>query len=520
MLREFGQNIKPYLKDLYARAKALASRAERGERMTPQEKYDRALEADKRRIIATTERMRQRIATGDTSPLRPKREPRMDKEKARLLMERDKVRAEYQNMLFEAKLKQQTKLEKAWRYSGEALRTIRSVKTSFDVSALMNQGGFDAFGHPITAARSIKPMLEAMKSEAGQYRIIKEIQNDPLFTEAKQAGLFLAETDTPNLFRMEEVYSSRFAHKIPGVAMSERAYTTNLNWRRFHRYKAMRNTLARFSELKPNEAKIIANFVNESFGRGNLGKFTQAAELLNASFFAPRYRLSRIQLLLGHPLWHMPFKGSLRVRALILSEYVRSLAGLGLFLGAAAGVAGVTVELDPRSTDFGSIKIGDTRIDPLAGLRAPLNLMARAATGTTKTSEGDIEPIVGEVEYGKPTLGTFLMNYFRSGLTPAIGAAWSAVQRQNVVGQPTTPINEALSLPVPISANNIRDGLKAEGVPTKLAAALASISGMGVQTYHKQSAKEKGWERERIEERDRALMQGNFPRAFELSFAE
>src|SRR3972149_11707521 len=83
---------------------------------------------------------------------------------------------------------------------------------------------------------------------------------------------------------------------------------------------------------------------------------------MNSVFFAPRSCSSRFQLLVGQPA----LRGTARTRIMVAKEYGRFLGGLAVFyvLGTAAGGG---IETDPRSTDFGEIKFGNTRLDPMSG---------------------------------------------------------------------------------------------------------------------------------------------------------
>src|SRR5690606_18698368 len=105
-------------------------------------------------------------------------------------------------------------------------------------------------------------------------------------------------------------------------------------------------------------------------------------------FFAPRLVASRFQLVLGQPF----YGGTARTRKLIAQEYAKFLTGIGLVY-LLSGLMGAELEFDPRSSDFGKIKVGNTRIDPLAGISQVTVLLYRLGSGQIKTGRGRIEPI-------------------------------------------------------------------------------------------------------------------------------
>jgi len=96
----------------------------------------------------------------------------------------------------------------------------------------------------------------------------------------------------------------------------------------------------------------------------------------------PKYVASRFQLLFGTPIFK---KDAGRARQLIIKEYAKTLTGAATVFSmiSAAGVAykltnkELSVEADPRSSDVGKMKIGNTRIDLLFGLSQTMTITSR-----------------------------------------------------------------------------------------------------------------------------------------------
>lgn len=443
----------------------------------PSTQLKSSLDTLKTRLKNATLEFKDKLARGDFSK-KEKRVIQMDAEANRLHFENAKAKIAWHEALMKDRLANRTLPEKLLGNMMETLNTSRALMTSLDFSAVLRQGGFIAFAHPVRAAKSLPAMFRAFRSEAGQHAVNQEIlarKNYPLYNQSK---LYLAEHGH-KLSAMEEAYMSRWADKIPLVAGSQRAYVTFLNKLRADSFDAMANTLSRTGELTPTEAKAISNFINVATGRGNLGAKENTLVGLNTIFFAPRYVASRFQLIAGQPL----YRGTARTRIQIAKEYARFLIGVGTVYSLAK-MGGADVETDARSSDFGKIKIGNTRIDPLAGLAQSTVLLTRLARGETKNSRGKIIPIRGpKVPFGGDNSADVLFRFLRTKLSPWSGTSLDVVTGEDVVNKPVTATSALTGLLIPLSMRDIYKAMREQGVPAGTALAILSIFGMGVQTY-------------------------------------
>lgn len=420
----------------------------------------------------------ERRLAGKIEPPKKKGLLRPGKEIEKLEFQRDKLRLEIRRRI------QAQKPRSIWQHIAEPFNLVRAIITSGEFSAVLRQGWYIVLPHPIRAAKSIVPMLKAFASEQAAWKIMKEIDerdNAPLYRRSK---LYLSEIDAP-LSAQEEAFMSRLAGKTPLVKRSARAYIVFLNKLRADSFDTMLATLAKGGEATAVEQHAIANFINVATGRGNLGSMEQASVLLNTVFFAPRYVASRFQLLAGQPL----YRGTTRTRVLIAKEYARILIGMGLVY-TLAKAAGLDVEEDPRSSDFGKIRIGNTRIDPLAGISQATVFMFRLITGETKRISGEIVPIRGEdVPYGGTTSSGVIGRFLRSKLAPVFGVGLDIMEAKNVVGEPMTPGSVAVSATTPITYRDIYDVIKEQGVEKGAALGLLAFFGMGLQTFQERKKK-------------------------------
>jgi hypothetical protein len=254
---------------------------------------------------------------------------------------------------------------------------------------------------------------------------------------------------------------------------------TFLNRLRADSFDAMHESLISKREATPEELKAISNYINIATGRGNLGKAAGAAETLSTVFFAPRLVASRFQLMAGEPM----YRGSARTRYLIAAEYAKFLTGIGVVLGLGL-LAGADVESDPKSSDFGKMQFGNTRVDPLSGLSQTTVLASRLATGKMTTSRGKETEIRGDnLPYGSQDSADMIARFLRTKLNPVIGNTVDALTGENVVGERVTAGGVAKNMFIPLAFRDIYDVMTEQGIPAGTAISLLSLFGMSVQNY-------------------------------------
>jgi len=364
-------------------------------------------------------------------------------------------------------------------------RVIQSLKSAFDFSAVRRQGGWMVLTHPVRSLRRVPEMFQAAWSEEKTFRIMeKKIHGHPKAARYHAAGGELTDPGMGMFTDREEMFRSDLANRIPilgrGVKGSNRAYATFLNLVRMDAFDAMTDAfLADGGVATIVEEKAIANFINVTTGRGATGSMKAAADAANGLFWSPRYVISRFQLLFGQPL----YRGSARTRKLIAKEYARYLAGL-VVVYTLGKLAGGVLEDDPRSSDFGKIRFGDTRLDPLSGLAQTVVFTSRVVTGQTKRASGAIVATRGEgIPYGGDDTADVIARFLRTKLAPAPAMFADVVAGRNVVGEPTTGWSVAKGVAIPLSMSDIYGTMVEQGVPAGMALSILGLFGEGVQTY-------------------------------------
>jgi hypothetical protein len=408
-----------------------------------------------------------RLENGAFTLPEPKEPPQVSKEIERLIYERDMLKKQIRQRV------ESLKPPTVWGRVAEPLNAARAIMTSMDVSAPLRQGGIVMLSNPARGAKAIIPMLRAFASDEYAFKVNQEISNRPNAPLYARSKLYLSGDASP-VNAQEEKFISKIAGRVPLVKGSERAYSTFLNKVRADTFDAMLNGLAD-GEATPEATAAIARYVNTATGRVNLpGEFENAANALNTVFFAPRWAASRFAFLGGQPM----YGGTAASRKLIAKEYAKFMIGAGVV--ASLGVAaGATIETDPRSSDFGKLRIGKTRMDMMAGLPQAATFTARMATGQTKDQRGRVV----DLEKQNSSRAGVAARFLRGKLAPLPAAAANLMAGENIVGEETTPAKEAVRLVTPMSFNDIIEAMEAQGVERGTAIAILSLFGASTTTY-------------------------------------
>lgn len=367
---------------------------------------------------------------------------------------------------------------------GEGFNFLRTMKATSDLSATLRQSLALSARRPVTAVKVFGRSLKAFGSTYKAEQIDRAIRAHPNHYLREKAGLFLAEFEGVRLTAREEMFMSNWAHKIPGygrlVKASDRHMVSHINLMRASAFD-------QFMDAVPNattkEMKAWADFVNVASGRGNLS-VGKAGEALSAVLFAPRFAWSRVEypfMLKKH--WSNP-----RVRKEIAKDQV-AMAGLFASTLTLASLAGAEVELNPRGSDFGKIKVGDTRYDIAAGFLQPMRYLLRfPARGL------DVMGVTGKhlPESEKKFLPMDdILRLISYKAAPSVTLTDALIRGKfSFGGGEVTPVNVAYRGFSPIVAEAIYDAWRDRESPAKLASiALGEGLGLGVTSYRRKSKK-------------------------------
>jgi hypothetical protein len=357
----------------------------------------------------------------------------------------------------------------------------RSVMASFDLSFGGRQGAFAAPKFRREFWTSWKKQFKEFGSEKTYQASRETLVKDPDFLFAKESNVPFTEVGKKMGLR-EEKFASQWAERIPlvgrGVRASGRAYTAFANRFRLDIFKAMVKDAEKMG-FNPRKNRLMAramgDFVGNATGRGSLGQFENAALVLNAMFFSPRLNMARIRTL--NPVYYMKQPKGVRKQAITTAL---SAAGLATTILTLAKLGGGEVEEDPRSADFGKIKIGNTRIDMMAGYGQFIRGGAQLITGQYISTTTGRKVDLGE-GYRPITRMDIILRQIESKEAPIASFATGLLRGKNWIGEDFNVMKEVGNRFVPMVVADVIDIAKDD--PKLLGLAAPAVFGIGLMTY-------------------------------------
>jgi hypothetical protein len=367
-----------------------------------------------------------------------------------------------------ALLSKRTFGQKAWENFVDTLNLPRAVMSSWDASAPLRQAVILTVSRPRQSLAAAGRMFQSLASERVAQGVDEAIANSPYAALKQQSGLYIAPRTSAaaTLSSREESFMSSLAHKIPGVRQSERAYITYLNKLRSDTFDAVAKGWEGMDRT-PEDYRSLANWLNHTTGRGDLGVLKGSAPILNAAFFSPRLLASRIQIPID------VFTSTPAVRKEIARDLGVSIGTGVTILGLLKASGAADVNLNPQSPDFGKLRMGRQRIDFWGGFQPIARYAATVASGA---AEGD-----------KDKVQKTLLKFLRSKLAPVPGLGVDIWEGKTMVGEElsadtTTLKDQAFNRLTPLFLQDLKDSIKNEGIVGGLRAT-PGLLGVGVQAY-------------------------------------
>lgn len=425
--------------------------------------------------------LEKKIEGGDYGP-DVKSEPiELDKEALELKDRMIKLKAEREARLAQQEYEQMSKAKKALDLGNQSLDAIRTIQTNPDLSFFGRQGIKYFMTHPIQGPKLFWESVKQAFSQKRYDRWLHDIHNSEAWKLIEESGLAVLDPNTLHAAKREEQWRSQLIHKIPGAGQvakaSERAFTSAANMARVDWFMEGVNILEKQGktwENSPEEYKGWASAVNNMTGRGGLGAFEPTVGQLAIPFWSPRLIASNVNLFLN-PIYYTKMPKTARI---MLIKNMAQYVGTGIAFLALAKTMGADVEIDPRSSDFGKIKVGNTRYDVWGGASQYIRVLTQIFKGQRKTGNE-----ISELNTRSKVMTAG--NLIRTKLSPIIGFALDAgVFHENVVGE-KVEWKDAYKLMIPMLYNDISEAAKDDkgGPSTATIAGLLSFLGIGAQTY-------------------------------------
>lgn len=298
----------------------------------------------------------------------------------------------------------------------------------------------------------------------------------------------------------EEAFPSSLPEKIPGFGRLYKASEAAFNggaMRLRADYADKMIGLADKSGVdmsRPGkQAEGIGSLVNAMTGRGNITLGHETAEVVNAAFFSLRFLKSNFDALTMHRGGYAIEEGPARdfVRKQSAQNLARIAGGIAAVLFTANQMWPGSVDWDPRSSNFGKIKIGDTRFDVSGGMASLVTLASRLVPTKhngkwslwTKSSTTGKYTDMRAGKFGQQSALDVVENFWEGKLSPAAGIVRDAWKGETYGGQPVTLEGAIQSLITPIGIQTAQDTLNDPKSAPLLAVLILDGLGFGANTY-------------------------------------
>lgn len=346
--------------------------------------------------------------------------------------------------------------------AGRAIARIpgesKAINASMDDSAIFRQGWKTLWAHPGIWQKNARASFSNLVKQFGGKNVMDEVMADitsrPNYDKMVRAKLAVG--------NLEEAFPTTAPEKVPllgrAYKASEAAYTAFVQKSRadvFDKYIEIAEKSGVNTE-DTTELKSIGKLVNSLTGRGSLGGLEPVGNKINNVFFSPRFLKSNIDTL-THPFGVDIAGGKITpfARKQAARNLLKVVTGTSAIIAIASAVKPGSVELDPRSSDFGKIKVGHTRFDVTGGSGSLFTLAARLATLSSKsTTTGQITKL-NSGKYGAETGLDVFNDFIDNKLSPAAGILRDLAKGQNAnTGDKPNIGNEIGSLISPIGLQN------------------------------------------------------------------
>lgn len=234
------------------------------------------------------------------------------------------------------------------------------------------------------------------------------------------------------------------------------------------------------------EVESIGKLINSLTGRGSLGTSEAALGNINALMFSPRFLKANWDVLTGHSFGKGLDSSFARKQA--ATNVLKIVGTTAAILTLANQLYPGSVEKDPRSSNFGKIKIGKIRFDITGGLGGLLSTAMKLVPTVHKGKWGfySKSPTTGTYndltsgKYGAQTALDVWEQFWEGKASPAAGLVRDIWKGQNYQGNKVTPTSAVMNLITPLPIQTVQNVLNSKDSDLVIIAAI--LDGLGLST--------------------------------------
>lgn len=383
--------------------------------------------------------------------------------------------------------------------------TTKSILSSFDNSYFGRQGIKTLFTNPDIWAKNFAKSWGDIAKEILPHKVsaidaIKaDIYSRPNALNGKYSAMGLdIGIDS------EESFPSSLPEKIPLLGRLYKASEAAYNGAALRMRADLADRLIPRAEAfgvdltQREQARGIGTMINAITGRGNIGKLNVFGKEINAVFFSIKFLKANYDTLTMHNLGYGIEEGPARnfVRVESAKNILKITTAVAGIMYIANTLYPGSVDFDPRSSNFGKIKIGDHTIDITGGMASLATLASRAVP----TKHGDKGGLFGNGisfwsksattgkymdltanKFGQQNVLDVVNDFIDGKVSPVLGVLHDVWTGRDYNGQKPTLANEAESLVTPIPLQDFEQ-LKDPNNANTLALSILDSIGFSTQT--------------------------------------
>lgn len=364
----------------------------------------------------------------------------------------------------------------------------KGLKASFDNSFGGRQGFKAIFTNPTLWADNF------VRSFGYIARQVRRAPADDTVMNAIKADIFSRPNALDGTYRKmkldvgldtEEAYPSALPERIPGIGRLYKASEVAYNGMAMRLRADIADQVIAIAKANGHDLtdtlniESLGRLVNSLTGRGHLGSLEKVGKTVNTLFFSPKSLKASFDFLTAHATDEM----SSYARAQAAKNLLKVSAGIATIMATANALQPGSAELDPRSADFGKIRIGDTRFDISGGMLSLATLAARLVTLSTKSSTtGRVTPL-NSGKFGAKTGLDVAVDFTMNKASPLAGVLIDVLKGRDHEGKKPTILGEAKNLLVPLPVTNVQELMSNPKAANPLLAEMADAIGFVTNTY-------------------------------------
>ena len=358
-----------------------------------------------------------------------------------------------------------SRLKNPLRFAKDVAANAKATLASWDDSGVLRQGWKMLTQYPIPGAKGIPQMQSTwFKNSLKTFRDIgRELKG--VNAQDIADGEIMSRPDylrghykrSEIHFGFEEEFPAQAPTKIPVLGRvfkaAESAFTNFSHKNRADMaslYYRVAETYGHSLTEKPL-MRDIGKLASTLSSRAYMGRWEPVSDAINIGLFSPRNLKSNYDVLTGHSLGSKLETSFAKKQAAVNS--LRMISGTAAIMTTAHVLMPGSVEWDPRSADFGKVKVGNIRVDVSGGSASMAVLAARMAClmasepskqfggkeipAMKSTTTGKLSAL-NTGDYGKSTGLDLVYDFIGNKYSPAFGVTKEMLEGRTFGGDKPT----------------------------------------------------------------------------------